>query len=163
MNTRPIVTSLLSVFVVGLAGLALGGFDPSPFHLINRLDSVENVLDYADDQLKEILSISPDDIQPTAVANKLNSMACTLWNQNDRVVDVIEAYLSIPPDPHTPEEAFYAALYRVGMEASSIAERASAPPNPYTPEVQEALGNVWEAAMGIVETVYPPPPSDPIP
>jgi hypothetical protein len=107
-----------------LVCLAPGGFDPTPFHqLINELDSVENVLDVQDDKLRELLAIPPDPHKTKSLVNKLNSMAETLWNRNDRLVEVIEAYLGHPPDP-------------------------------LEPEVEEALGNVREAAMGIAETVY---------
>lgn len=152
MKTRTIVATLLSIFVLGLTGLAIAGFDPTPFHqLINELDSVENVLDVQNDKLKEVLSTPPDPYKTKSLVNKLNSMADTLFNQNDRV----SAVLSTPPDDMTPPPEFYEALGEVGMKASSIVEKATIPPDPYIPEeVEEALGNVKSAAESIVDTVY---------
>jgi len=153
MNTRTVVASLMSGLVLVLAGLALGGIDPEPFHrLINKLDSVENVLDAVDDQLKEILVVPPEPVHPTdpcKLVNKLNAMADKLWNQNDRVEDVIEA---VPPDPC---QEFLDALNKVGDEASSIAERAdrATPPDPCTPEFEKAVDAVRSAAQEIVYTV----------
>ncbi len=147
----------MSGLVLGLAGLALAGVEPSPFQrLINKLDSVENVLDAVDDQLIEILH-PPD---PCKVVNKLYAMADKLWNQNDRVEDVIEAYPAVPPEP-CHEDEFMAALNKVGDEASSIVERA-VPPDPCTPdEVKDAVKAVFDAAQAIVATVdnYFRPPS----
>lgn len=76
MNIRTIVIVLASGLVLGLVCLTQGGVEPVPFHqLINRLDSVENVLDAQDDKLRELLMIPPDDIKPNTLVNKLNSMA----------------------------------------------------------------------------------------
>ena len=153
MNTRTIVASLMSGLVLVLAGLALAGVDPEPFHqLINELDSVENVLDAVDDQLKEVLSVPPEPCKPNALGGKLNAMAEKLWTPNDRVVDVIEAFPSVPPDPC---HEFIDALNKVGSEALSIAEREH-PPDPCTP-VREALNAVRSAALAIVNTVRPMP------
>jgi hypothetical protein len=155
MNTRTIVASLLSGLVLVSTSLTLGGVEPSPFHqLINELDSVENVLDTVDDQLKEILH-PPDPVGK--LVGKLNAMADKLVRQNGRVEDVIEAFDTLPPDP-CHEEEFIAALGKVGSKASSIAERAF-PPDPCAPEVEEALEAVKSAALGIVETVYGSMPS----
>ena len=154
MNNRTIVASLLSGLVLGLAGLALAGVEPSPFHrLINKLDSVENVLDAVDDQLSEIL-YPPD---PCKQVNKLYVMADKLVRQNDRVEDVIEACVAVPPDP-CHEEEFMAALNKVGDEAASIV-RGAHPPDPCSPEVEEALEAVESAAQAIVDTVRPTMPS----
>lgn len=150
MNTRTIVASLLSIFVLGLAGLALGGTEPSPFHqLINELDSVENVLDAQDDQLKEVLSIPPDPIKTKSLVNKLNSMADTLVNQNERV----SAVLGMPPNDITPPPEFIAALVGVRDEADSIFLRAEEGPPPDDQRVLDALAGVGSAALGIVVTV----------
>jgi hypothetical protein len=144
----------MSVLVFGLASLALGGVDPTPFHqLINKLDSVENVLDASDDQLKDILSWPPDPIKPNALVGKLNAMADKLAWQNDRLTGVILAFLGQPPDPYH-EEKFFDALGKVGDKAASMAERASIPPDPVTPEVEEALNAVESAALEIVNAVY---------
>jgi hypothetical protein len=165
MNTRTIVATLLSIFVLGLAGLALGGFDPTPFHqLINELDSVENVLDAQDDQLKEVLSAPPDPYKTKSLVNKLNSMAGTLVNQNERV----SAVLASPPDDMTPPPEFIAALVDVRDEANSIVVRAEEGfgSQPNDQRVLDALADVGSAAWGIVFTVDEylagQAPSDPI-
>jgi hypothetical protein len=163
MNTRTIAALLLGGLVVGLASLALAGVEPSPFHkLINRLDSVENVLDAVDDRLSEILHPPTPIHPPTPVklVGKLNAMADKLWKQNDRVGDVLDDWPPItPPDD---EAAFRAALNKVGSIASSIAERASVLPDPYTPELEEALAGVGTAAQAIIDTVESYDPGGPL-
>ncbi len=152
MKTRTIVALLLGGLVLGLTGLALAGVEPSPFRrLINKLDSVENVLDAVDDQLKEILVVPSEPVYPPApckLVNKLNAMADKLVIQNVRVADVIEALPDVPPDPC---QEFDDALRKVRDEAQSIVDQANnfTPPDP----CREALGAVRSAANDIVGTV----------
>jgi len=153
MNTRTIVALLMSGLVLGLASVTLAGVEPSPFHrLINKLHSVENVLDAVDNKLEKILVVPPEPVHPPdpcKLVNKLNAMANKLVRQNGRVEDVIEAIPAVPPDPC---REFLAALDKVRDKAQSIAERAY-PPDPCTPEVEEAVDAVRSAAQAIVDTV----------
>ena len=149
MNTRTIVALLMSGLVLGLAGLALAGVDPEPFHrLTNKLHSVENVLDAVNNKLTKILVVPPEPVHPPdpcKLVNKLNAMAGRLVRQNGRVEDVIKALPDVPPDPCLD------ALGKVGNKASNIAERAY-PPDPCTP-VRQALLDVRDAADAIVNIV----------
>ncbi len=149
MKTRMIAALLLSGLLVGLAQ---AGGDPSPFHpLINQLNSVVNVLDAVDLELKHVLSIPIDPCTPPGAAGHLYAMAGQLALQNNRVIDIVEAGMSFPPGPYTP--AFYEALANVGNKAGVIAERASIPPDPMMPEeFKEALAAVEANAWAIVET-----------
>lgn len=159
MNKRMIVALLLSGLLVVLAGLAMAGFEPTPFHrLINKLDSVENVLDARDDQLSELLMMPTGDMKTNALVNKLNAMANTLWNQNDRVNEVLD---SVPFDQEWPD-AFFEALIKVQDEASSIADRARMGVMMYMDmPPEDAFLNIQDAAQAIIESVpiYDPLPS----
>ena len=150
MNTRTIVALLMSGLVLGLASLTLAGVEPSPFHrLINKLHSVENVLDAVDNKLEKILVVPPEPVHPPdpcKLVNKLNAMANKLVRQNGRVEDVIAALPGFPPDPCLEH------FNKLRNKAQSIAERAY-PPEPCTPEVEEAMDAVRSAAQVIVDTV----------
>jgi hypothetical protein len=135
-----------------LVGLTHAGIEPSPFHpLINQLNSVVNVLDAVDLELKHVLGRPPDPYTPPGAVGHLYAMAGQLALQNSRVIEIVEAGMSFPPDPYTP--AFYEALVNVRKKAGVIAERASIPPDPVMPEeFKEALAAVEANAWAIVET-----------
>ncbi len=118
MNTRAIVALFMSGLVLGLAGLTPAGVEPSPFHqLINKLHSVENVLDAVDNKLEKILVVPPEPVHPPdpcKLVNKLNVMANKLVRQNGRVEDVIDA---VPPDPCREFLAALDKVHRTGQGA----------------------------------------------
>ena len=136
-----------------LAGLALAGVEPSPFHwLINKLGSVENVLSAVDYKLEKILAVPPEPCtppDPCKLARKLNTIAGRLNRQNSRVVAVIEDLPEVPPDPCKE------ALFSVWDKADSIVQtlRVGTPPDPCCGEVREALTAVNDAATAIITNI----------
>jgi len=113
MRRKTVVTLLAGVLVVGLTGIVMAGFDPTPFTpLINELNSVVNVLSAEDSRLKAVLAIPPNDQQPEGLVGKLNAMAYLLSVQNERV----KAVLGIPPN----DQRVVDALEAVGGNAEAI-------------------------------------------
>ena len=152
MRTKLLSVLVLSVLVLGLAGISKAGTQPSPFRWpAIRLHVIGYVLENIDSRLSAVLASPPDDQRPGLIALELNIMAARLTILNSRV----EAVLGSPPDDSIPPYYFMAAVMRVGDAAGSIADRARAgfasPPDDQ--RVLNALARVGLAAQDVVTTV----------
>jgi len=152
MRKKLLSLLVLSVLVLGLAGISKAGFEPSPFRWLTiRLHVIGYALENIDSRLKAVLGVPPNDQRPGLLALELNIMAFRLTDLNSR----IKAVLGMPPDDIMPPDYFLDAVMQVGDAAASIAAHAEegfeTPPD--DERVLDALERVELAAQDIVTTV----------
>ena len=144
--------SLISICVVSvflLSGLALAGFEPTPF--IGQLGAVENILNSADDRISKVMSTEPSPFEPSpaliGAVNRLEAIDSQLMSVDQMIYSVIDEVMGFEPTPF--REDIVTALVSVKGVAQGIADNidATIAPDPNGTAFEKALYSVQESAQ----------------